>query len=53
MYIANPLSYTCNLLIINNIYNTYNIYSIKEELGGTFKNNCDSVTVTEERNLKY
>ena len=51
MYIANlPPSYTYNLLIINNIYN---IYSIKEELGGTFKNNCDSVTVTEERNLKY
>ena len=43
MYIANASSFTYNYLIINNIYN---IYSIKEELGGAFKNNCDSVTVT-------
>ena len=50
MYIADAFFFTYNLLIINNIYN---IYSKEEELWGTFKNNCDSVTVTEERNLKY
>jgi len=40
MHIANVFSYTYNLWIINNIYS---IYSIKEELWGTFKNNCKTV----------
>ena len=43
MHIANASSFACNLLIINNIYNIYSIYSIKEELWGTFKNNCKTV----------
>ena len=43
MHIHNASPFTYNYLIINNIYN---IYSIKEELGSAFKNNCNAVTVT-------
>ena len=43
MHIHNASPITYNYLIINNIYN---IYSIKEELGSAFKNNCNAVTVT-------
>ncbi len=40
MHIHNASPITYNYLIINNIY------SIKEELGSAFKNNCNAVTVT-------